>query len=88
MYRPLRVFWSLAAIAGATVVGVLTHDAGFVVITFLGGLWVPRMLGLAGPGWRHRGAGFGGCGAGKGRGRWGAERFDAMHREAHGETVV
>ena len=84
MFRPLRFFWGLVAVAGATVVGVLTHDAGFVVITFLGGLWIPRMLGLAGPGWR--GHGFGGCGGTHARGRWAGERFDTLHREAHGET--
>ena len=62
MYQPLRVFWNLAAIGGATAVGITTHDAGLTAITFLGGLIVPRLLGLAprrhGPfGWAH-----GGCG--------------------------
>jgi hypothetical protein len=87
MYRPLRMFWTLAAIAGATVVGVMTHDAGFVAITFLGGLWVPRLLGLAGPGWRRRGLAFGGCGGAAARGRWGRDRLDTWHREAHSETA-
>jgi hypothetical protein len=48
MYRALRTFWTLAAVGGAVAVGLLTHDAGFIVITFLGGLVVPRMLGLTG----------------------------------------
>ena len=46
MYRAERAFWGLLAIGGAIAVGLTTHDAGFVVITFLGGLWVPRILGL------------------------------------------
>ena len=60
MYRPARRFWGLLAIGAATAVGITTHDAGFVVITFIGSLWLPRLLGLRGPGWR---GGWAGCGA-------------------------
>ena len=40
------MFWNAAAITGAVLVGVFTHDAGFIALTFFGGLIVPRMLGL------------------------------------------
>ena len=82
MYHPIRVFWNLVAVGGAIAVGLITHDAGLIAVTFLGGLIVPRLLGLAprGPrfGWAR-----GGCHGGGGRGRWGAERFEAWHRESH-----
>ena len=64
MYRAGRFAWGLVAVAAATAVGVTTHDAGFVVITFLGSLWLPRVLGLAprrGPGFGWRGMSGGGC---------------------------
>jgi hypothetical protein len=86
MYRPIRLFWNLAAIGGATAVGVITHDPGLIIITFLGGLVVPRLLGLSprGPGW---GAwGYGGCHGHDARARWRNERLNAWHREAHQEA--
>jgi hypothetical protein len=83
---PIRLFWNLAAIGGAIAVGVITHDAGLIAVTFLGGLLVPRLLGLAPrrPGmsrWGH-----GGCGGGDARARWRNERFEAWHRDAHGSA--
>lgn len=98
MYRLLRTFWGLAAVGGAIAVGITTHDAGFTAITFVGGLIVPRMLGLAGPGPLGRarrlamgpagGGGFGpggwqgGC-SGGGRGGWRSQRWEDWHRQAH-----
>ena len=76
MYRLLPALWNLAAVGGAVAVGITTHDAGFTAITFIGGLTVPRMLGLAGPGlWGRRGpfAGPGRFGVGPAAaGRFGA----------------
>jgi hypothetical protein len=86
MYRPLRTFWGLAAIGGAIAVGLTTHNAGYIVITFIGGLIVPHALGIAGPGrhqhhgpWGH-GAGFDGPGgrASRMHGVW-----DEWHRQSH-----
>ena len=83
MYEALRIFWNLAAVGGAIAVGLTTHDAGLTALTFFGGLIVPRIMGLLPR--RHWGfAGRGGC-----RGDWQrarAERFAALHREAHGDT--
>ena len=59
MYRPLRTFWGLAAIGGAIAVGLTTHNAGYIVITFIGGLIVPHVLGLTGPGRHHQHLGQG-----------------------------
>jgi len=61
MYRPIRLFWNLAAIGGATAVGVTTHDPGLIVVTFLGGLLVPRLLGLSPRGPGMMAWGRGGC---------------------------
>jgi hypothetical protein len=87
MYRPLRTFWGLAAIGGAIAVGLTTQNAAYIAITFLGGLIVPRALGLAGPGHRHGHAGRFGPGAGSGAGRHGAacgqSFWDEWHRQAH-----
>ena len=68
MYRAGRFAWGLIAVAAATAVGVTTHDAGFVVITFIGSLWLPRVLGLAprhGHGFGWRGMSGGACGGGR-----------------------
>jgi hypothetical protein len=78
------ITWTLAAIAGATAVGITTQSPGFVIITLLGGLWLPRALGLRG--WRGRGL----CGW-RGHHHRGdrdvptriEERLDAWHRGAH-----
>jgi hypothetical protein len=43
-----RRLWGLLAVGAATAVGITTRDAGFVVITFVGSLVVPRILGLRG----------------------------------------
>lgn len=79
MNRTLRRLWGLAAIGGAIAVGLTTHDAGFVVITLLGGLILPRYLGLSGRhGW------MGGCAGRHGGPRMRFEdRMAAWHREAH-----
>ncbi len=66
---PLGIAWALTTIAGATAVGITTQRPGFVVITFLGGLWLPRLLGFGWGGHHHphhlgRG-GWGGCHAGQ-----------------------
>jgi hypothetical protein len=84
--RPLRTFWNLAAVGGAIAVGLTTHNSGYIVITFIGGLIVPRMLGLAGPGHfsHHRQHGPGGALAGHGCGGWsGRDRLQEWHRQAH-----
>ena len=72
--RAARTFWGLVAIGAAAAVGVTTHDAGFTVITFIGSLLVPRVLGLyPRAGWRrHMMGGHGGpwregCGAKRGQ---------------------
>jgi hypothetical protein len=100
MNELIRFFWNAAAITGAVLVGVFTHDAGFIALTFFGGLIVPRMLGLVPRrnwlgfggrgGWGRGGWGPGACGGGwqggpKG-GRW--QRFDTWHQEAHGQQPV
>ena len=46
MYRAGRTAWELVAIGAATAVGITTRDPGFIIITFLGALVVPRGLGL------------------------------------------
>src|SRR2546428_13588921 len=50
MNRPARVISGLIAIAAATAVGVTTQHAGFTIITFVGTLVLPRLLGFGGPG--------------------------------------
>jgi hypothetical protein len=47
MYRAARTAWGLVAVGAATAVGVTTKNPGFIVITFLGTLALPRVLGLA-----------------------------------------
>jgi len=69
MYRAGRTAWGLVAIVAATAVGITTRDPGFTVITFLGALVVPRVLGLTPRRWSRRGFGPGGFGA-RGKG-WG-----------------
>jgi len=94
MYRPLRTFWTLAAAGGAIAVGLTTQNDAYIVITFLGGLIVPRMLGLAGPGRFQRAKGFGarsfGPGAAlagrRGGGGCGNDPWSEWHRQAHAAT--
>ena len=68
MYDPFRTLWAIVAIAGAVLVGVSTHDAGFTALTFLGALVLPRVLGFrrhrhVGPmGWHGHGGPHGHCG--------------------------
>jgi hypothetical protein len=57
MYRAGRTAWGLVAIGAATAVGVTTKNPGFVVITFLGALALPRVLGLSPRRWNRRGYG-------------------------------
>ena len=71
MYRAGRTAWGLVAIGAATAVGITTRDPGFTVITFLGALVVPRVLGLTPRrrGWRGfgpHGKGWNGACAGAG----------------------
>ena len=80
MYRIERAFWGLLAVGGAIAVGLTTHDAGFVVITFLGGLWLPRILGLR-PSLRSRMMAYGRHGKG-----WGGGCAGAEHRGADTQT--
>jgi hypothetical protein len=65
MYRAGRTAWGLIAIGAATAVGVTTKDVGFIIITFLGTLTLPRVLGLtprrrSKRGFGPRGMGWGG----------------------------
>ena len=86
MYEAIRIFWNLAAIGGAIAVGLITQSAGLIAVTLLGGLFVPRLLGLVprGPrGFRGFGWGPGSCMGRGGHGR--GERFEAWHRDAHGQ---
>jgi hypothetical protein len=68
MYRVGRTAWGLVAIGAATAVGITTQNPGFVVITFLGALIVPRVLGLTPRRWNKYGRGFGPHGAAWGGG--------------------
>ncbi|MEA2638012.1 MAG: hypothetical protein QOE18_1069 [Chloroflexota bacterium] len=72
MYRAGRTAWGLVAVGAATAVGITTQNPGFVVITFLGALVVPRVLGLTPRRWNKHG--FGPHGAASGRGCSGAGR--------------
>ena len=86
MDRPLRTFWGLAAIGGAIAVGLTTHNAGYIVITFIGGLIVPHVLGLAGPRRHHRRGGP--CGHGVGFGAEGGRgsHFQGVWNEWHSQS--
>ncbi|HWF57817.1 MAG TPA: hypothetical protein VG520_05655 [Candidatus Dormibacteraeota bacterium] len=86
-YRPARTAFGLIAVGGAIAVGVITHDAGFTALTFVGGLLLPRILGFRG----RRAFGWG-CAGGGGdavgnrmRGRF-DQRMESWHRQAHGDT--
>jgi len=57
MYRAGRTAWGLVAIGAATAVGITTKNPGFVVISFLGALALPRVLGLSPRGWGRHGYG-------------------------------
>jgi hypothetical protein len=57
MYRAGRTAWGLVAIGAATAVGITTHNPGFIAITFLGTLVLPRVLGLTPRRWNRRGFG-------------------------------
>src|SRR2546428_9210186 len=77
MNRPARVISGLIAIAAATAVGVTTQHAGFTIITFVGTLVLPRLLGFGG---------HGGC-IGRRQARSHVEeKLAAWHRDAHGEA--
>ena len=84
----LSTAWTLTAVGAATAVGVLTQRPGFTVITFIGTLVVPRMLGLAG---HHRHGGFGHHRHGHDHGPRGGrleERLAEWHDRAHGGPVT
>jgi hypothetical protein len=57
MYRAGRTAWGLVAVGAATAVGVTTKNPGFIVITFLGTLALPRVLGITPRRWGKRGFG-------------------------------
>ena len=78
-FRPARTLFGLIAVGGAVAVGVITHDAGFTALTFVGGLMLPRILGFRG---RHLHGGRAAAG-GRGRGRL-DQRMESWHRQAHG----
>jgi hypothetical protein len=59
MYRAGRTAWGLVAVGAATAVGVTTKNPGFIVITFLGALALPRVLGLTPRGWNRNRHGLG-----------------------------
>jgi hypothetical protein len=84
MNRTARTLWGLATVAAATVVGITTQEPGFIIITFVGGLLLPRVLGFGGSRWRAWGPG---AYAGYGARRRFEERMDAWHRRAHGEAA-
>jgi hypothetical protein len=76
-------FWGLLAVGAATAVGVTTHDAGFVAITFIGSLVLPRVLGLRG----HRAHGHGPCGGHRHDARSRLEqRLGDWHHQAHSDA--
>jgi len=81
MNRPARTLWGLAAVGGATAVGVLTRDPGFTVITLVGGLALPRILGFRRHRWWQHA-----CSGGQGRRTRIEERLAEWHKQAHGET--
>jgi hypothetical protein len=77
MYRATRTAWGLVAVGAATAVGVTTKNPGFIVITFLGTLALPRVLGLA-PRRRWGNRGFGPHGVAWGGGCAGRGDQDAQ----------
>jgi len=81
MNRTARRLWGLVSVGAATAVGVTTRDAGFVVITFIGSLALPRVLGL-----RGHGHGHGACGGRQVRRAYLEQRMAEGHRQAHAET--
>jgi len=83
--QPLRTLFRLAAVGGAVAVGLTTHDAGFTALTFVGGLMLPRILGIRGHRHGFACAGRMAHGPGGGRGRF-EERAAEWHRRAHGES--
>jgi hypothetical protein len=78
MNRPARRLWGLISIGAATAVGITTRDAGFVIITLVGSLALPRILGVRGHG--HGPGACGGRHAGRARVE---ERMAEWHRQAH-----
>ncbi|HEV7680269.1 MAG TPA: hypothetical protein VGQ42_17045 [Candidatus Dormibacteraeota bacterium] len=84
MNRPARRLWGLVTIGGATAVGITTRDPGFVIITLVGGLALPRILGVHGHGHGHlRGGACAGRHAGRSRFE---DRMAEWHRQAHGDA--
>jgi hypothetical protein len=84
MYRAGRTAWGLVAIGAATAVGITTRDPGFIIITFLGALVVPRVLGLTPRRWNRRG--FGPHGFGPRGTAWGGGCSGAGHKAADPES--
>jgi hypothetical protein len=84
MYRAGRAAWGLVAIGAATAVGITTRNPGFIAITFIGTLALPRVLGLTPRRWNRPGFGPGAFGA-HGRG-WGGGCAGAGHKASESEA--
>ncbi|HVC41739.1 MAG TPA: hypothetical protein VND54_07165 [Candidatus Saccharimonadales bacterium] len=84
MYRAGRTAWGLVAIGAATAVGITTRDPGFIAITFIGTLVLPRVLGLTPRRWNRRG--FGPHGFGPGGAGWSGGCSGGAHKAADPET--
>ena len=87
-YRPVRTLFGLIAVGGAIAVGIITRDAGFTALTFIGGLLLPRILGI-----RTRRFGARGCGVAGGPGNRQLrgqleQRMESWHRQAHGDSAA
>jgi hypothetical protein len=93
MYSIARRLWALIVIGGTVAVGLTTRNPGFIVITLIGGLLLPRFLGFHRPfgaAWAARGHNHGDpttrMGACSGRGPWGwgaTGSWEAWHQQAH-----
>jgi hypothetical protein len=86
MYRAGRTAWGLVAVGAATAVGVTTKNPGFIVITFLGTLALPRVLGLT-PRRRWGKGGFGPHGTAWGGGCAGHAGPDAQPATPSAQSV-
>jgi hypothetical protein len=84
MYRATRAAWGLLAIGAATAVGVTTRNPGFIAITFIGTLALPRVLGLSPRRWNRRG--FGPNAFGPHRAGWGGSCVGAGRNQSETEA--
>ena len=91
MYRVGRTAWGLVAIGAATAVGITTKNAGFIVITFVGTMVLPRVLGLTPRGRGRRGFGphaFGPRGKAWGGGGCSGAGGCGRPRGIHGDAAI